>query len=1235
MIDKTANLPDLASLHNKYQDQRAFIIGNGPSLNQLDLTKLKNEITFGVNSIYLLFDEMGFKPTYYVVEDTLVAEDRASDINQLSGMTKIFGEYLGYCLEDDPEVAWANVIFEYSEYPGFPHFSRRADQCLWVGGTVSYLCMQLAYFMGFSEVYLIGFDHSYNIPEDAKIEGTVITSRSDDPNHFHPDYFGKGKRWHDPRVDRMELAYRKAKKVYEQSGRKIINATAGGKLEVFPRIAYNRLFPRTEPNKNTVLATDKKNRKEAKTRKDPRISAVVCTYQNPLTLVNTLESLLDQSLSPEKYEVLVIDNNSQDETPAITASFPGFRYIREKKVGLSHARNTGIKEARGEIIAFIDDDAEAGRHWLKSLLSIYDSHPEAWAVGGKVLPIWDAPKPDWLTEKYYRSLSLLDWGEDLKQLSWPERLIGTNCSFRKKAFQTVGKFDPNLGRMGRLLLSMEDTEIQKRIHKKGYLVIYHPEAVVHHHVPASRMTHEYFQSRTEGNRYSEQIQGLINDEKEPEKVNQIITKMRKQVDARERKKKFKRALARSKNYLSKYKDIHQGERCVIIGNGPSLNEMDLSFLEDEITFGLNRIYLGFDQWDFRPDYYVSVNGLVLEQHADEILEMIPGPKFIGQHGLPYLPHNRSDVIFMPHLGEPVFSKDPRQGIWLGFTVTYVAMQLAYFMGFSEVILIGVDHSFVTEGPPNVEVVSEGEDLNHFSKEYFGEGTRWQLPDLHNSEIYYGLANIVYQSDERKIIDATLNGKLDVFPKVNYKQYLTGSSSEEHIHHSSQNKNYQQDIKLSTIIRTQNDPVALQSSLASLKTQTIADELEIIVVEDNPQDSEREIVRTFLKQFPLSSSISTADETAADAWNRGIYKAGGEYIATINAGDIFRDDALELLISALEAHPEADAAYSHTVWSSTPKKKFVIKNKDQKIIYPLYSPESSMFFPFLGRHAIIRRSLFETIGIFHNFFKYESYFDFQMRYTAAKKKVVLVPEILSNLHKKTPATEEDRKIARAELQIIYKKYRTIMPISCLFALESNLGEEAAKAWTALGNRAIRFNLPWEETPKQDLAYAEHCYKAAINTYPFLYTPVHNLVVILCSQGKWEKTKRFLTEISNGRTQRLEKAVRERRLLPLEPLSIPPRNMGIEYQLQANTQRLKQFPEHPHRHPAPNPDKAKKILTDILEAENIMEALKKHEDELDQDLLDLVQASIKNARGSGQEELAQGLENLAQYISSVAV
>jgi hypothetical protein len=213
------------------------------------------------------------------------------------------------------------------------------------------------------------------------------------------------------------------------------------------------------------------------------------------------------------------------------------------------------------------------------------------------------------------------------------------------------------------------------------------------------------------------------------------------------------------------KDKHAGERCFIIGNGPSLRHTDLSLLENEVTFGLNRIYLLFDEMGFSTTYLVSVNRLVIEQCADEIASQ-PCPKFIS-----WAAHDvigfAEDMSFLYPRQMPAFCRDITQGIWEGATVTYVAMQVAYYLGFSTVVLVGVDHSFSTHGKPHTTVTSRGDDLNHFDPNYFGKGFRWQLPDLETSEMAYRMARSSFEAAGREIVDATIGGKLDVFAKVDY------------------------------------------------------------------------------------------------------------------------------------------------------------------------------------------------------------------------------------------------------------------------------------------------------------------------------------------------------------------------------------------------------------------------------------------------------------------------------------
>ena len=217
------------------------------------------------------------------------------------------------------------------------------------------------------------------------------------------------------------------------------------------------------------------------------------------------------------------------------------------------------------------------------------------------------------------------------------------------------------------------------------------------------------------------------------------------------------------------------DRCFIIGNGPSLKQTDLNQLEGEFTFGMNRIYLLFPELGFETSYYLSVNDLVIEQCAEDILSL-QMPKFLSWRSREYIQTSlENDIplsdgslsfLFTTYSG-PRFARDVRWRIWEGATVTYVALQLAFHMGFKQVILIGVDHNFTTKGKPNTTIESTGDDPDHFDNKYFGKGFRWQLPDLETSERAYGKALIHYQDAQREVLDATVGGKLKVFPKVDY------------------------------------------------------------------------------------------------------------------------------------------------------------------------------------------------------------------------------------------------------------------------------------------------------------------------------------------------------------------------------------------------------------------------------------------------------------------------------------
>ena len=218
--------------------------------------------------------------------------------------------------------------------------------------------------------------------------------------------------------------------------------------------------------------------------------------------------------------------------------------------------------------------------------------------------------------------------------------------------------------------------------------------------------------------------------------------------------------------LEFFKDRHLGERCFIICNGPSLNRMDLSLLKNEVTIGLNKIFLGVAKFGFYPKYLMSVNEKVIAQSIVEFQKM-SCVKFIGDR---YKPDVRSGALLWrvrtQDYGED-FSYNLDEGIQEGNTVTYAALQLAFFMGFKQVFIVGMDHKFHYSGLSNESQFLEGSDSNHFSPDYFSN-QNWDTPDLERSEKFYRVAKDIFEGSGRNIYDATVDGHCDIFEKISYE-----------------------------------------------------------------------------------------------------------------------------------------------------------------------------------------------------------------------------------------------------------------------------------------------------------------------------------------------------------------------------------------------------------------------------------------------------------------------------------
>jgi hypothetical protein len=227
------------------------------------------------------------------------------------------------------------------------------------------------------------------------------------------------------------------------------------------------------------------------------------------------------------------------------------------------------------------------------------------------------------------------------------------------------------------------------------------------------------------------------------------------------------AAINNRSRLSAYKNKHQNERCYLIANGPSLKNTDLNKIKDKISFGLNRIYLNYSNMDFKPTYLVCVNKLVLMQFASE-LKTQTMPLFIHWQSREYYKDIQTPLYLEKNFLASPFSEDISYSINSAATVTYAALQIIYYMGFKEVIIIGMDHNFAFSGKPNeTQIRNEEKDQNHFAENYFPKGYAWQTPDLTSTEYFYKIADQKFKKAGRKIYDATINGKCDVFEKIDY------------------------------------------------------------------------------------------------------------------------------------------------------------------------------------------------------------------------------------------------------------------------------------------------------------------------------------------------------------------------------------------------------------------------------------------------------------------------------------
>lgn len=228
---------EIKKLHNKFSGKRCFIIGNGPSLKAKDLDMLKDEYTFAFNKIYYIFDDTEWRPSFYMSEDEEFLINHSNEVSNVDLPFKFINNHI--CQKENiiiKDAIYYNLVFKWQN-SALPPFSENFFKEVVGGNTVTYSAIQFAYYMGFSEIYLLGIDHTFSV---TKNDAGEVKYNNNVKDYFSEKYKGDSKII--PNVEKSNRAYLAAENFAKEHGIKILNATRGGALEVFERVDFDSLF---------------------------------------------------------------------------------------------------------------------------------------------------------------------------------------------------------------------------------------------------------------------------------------------------------------------------------------------------------------------------------------------------------------------------------------------------------------------------------------------------------------------------------------------------------------------------------------------------------------------------------------------------------------------------------------------------------------------------------------------------------------------------------------------------------------------------------------------------------------------------------------------------------------------------------------------------------------------------------------------------------------------------------
>ena len=233
------------------------------------------------------------------------------------------------------------------------------------------------------------------------------------------------------------------------------------------------------------------------------LTAIICTYNRAKYIGNLLDSIAANDLEKSEYEIVLVDNNCTDNTREICDTFAEshkavqFRYTQESEQGLSAARNRGIKEAKGDVLVYIDDDALVDTWYLRTIAEYMSAHPEISAIGGKILPLYETEEPEWMSP-YTKTLltAWMDFGDEIRPFPKGKFPGGGNSAYRTEVFEKVGLFNTELGRKGDSLMGAEEKDIYDKMNVRGMQYMYVPAMTLHHIIPQRKLEKDYFDKWT-------------------------------------------------------------------------------------------------------------------------------------------------------------------------------------------------------------------------------------------------------------------------------------------------------------------------------------------------------------------------------------------------------------------------------------------------------------------------------------------------------------------------------------------------------------------------------------------------------------------------------------------------------------------------------------------------------------------------------------------------------------------